>query len=148
MEEIYKDVNISYEEFRSYFKFEIENTILMTSTLYYAKRTIDNYLMSKTLVGRKVIGFNVRDGKKIVSEIARLSFDDPIGVHSGDIAISYVDNENNKLPTTGPFMEYNKENEDIADQITYARMAIRDNYKKIEKLNHEVDMRRIDKIQL
>lgn len=147
MEEIYKDIKIKYIEFLSHFKFEIEGTTLMTSTLDYAKRTIDNYFVSRTLVGKKVIGFRVQDGTKIVSKIARLSFDDTRRIHSAPITINYIDNENIELPTRGPFIEYNKENEDIADQITLVRLAIRDNHKKIEKLYDVVNSKRIDKIQ-
>ncbi len=143
MEEIYKGIKISYIEFRSYFEFEINNITLMTSTLDYAKKTIDNYFRSKMFIGKKVIGFRVDDGTKIIAEIAKLSFENPGRVHTSTITINYINNENIKLPTIGPFMEYNKENEDIADQITNERLMIINANKRIDKLHSIVNSRRI-----
>lgn len=146
MEEIYKDVKISYNELWSRFEFDIDTTNLMTSTLDQAKNTIDNYLNAKTLVGKKVTGFRSQDGIKIVSEITRLSFDEPGRVHSGPITIYFIDQNNADMPTIGPFIEYNKENEAIADQITSARLTIRDSYEKIKNLTRIVHSKRVDKI--
>lgn len=146
MEEIYNDIKISYNENWSRFEFDIDTTNLMTYTLDQAKKTIDNYLNAKTLVGKKVIGFGFQDGTKIVSEIARLSFDEPGRVHSGPVNIYFIDKNNADMPTTGPFMEYNKENEAIADQITSARLTVREGYEKIKNLTQIVHSKRVDKI--
>jgi hypothetical protein len=148
MEEIYKDIKISYNELWSRFEFDIETTNLMTSTLDQAKTTIDNYLNAKTLVGKKVIGFRSQDGTKIISEITRLFFDEPERVHSGHIRIYFIDKNNADMPTIGPFMEYNEENEAIADQITSARLTIRCNYEKIKSLTSIAHSKRADKTTL
>jgi hypothetical protein len=145
MEEIYKGIKISYVEVRSHFKFEICDTTLMISTLDYAKRTIDNYYRSKELIGKKVIGFRISDGMKIVAEIAKLSVDELRIVHTSPIGIHYIDKEDVELSTMGPLIEYNEENEEIANKITSARLTIKDTYKRIDELHLLVNSRRIDR---
>ena len=145
MEEIYRGIKISYVELRSHFEFELCDTTLMTSTLDYAKKTIDKYFRSKELIGKKVIGFRVHDGMKIVAEIAKLSVDDLRIVHTSPVSIHYIDKEDIELSTMGPLIEYNEENEDIADKIASARLTIKDAYKRIDELNLLVNSRGIDK---
>ncbi len=94
---IYKDIEIRIvNEFESYgdknfihrtYGFKIDNTEIDFTTVEYAKKSIDNYISAKNLLGKKY-----RD--RVISKIA---FDRPNALHSGETNIRFYDQNNEEI---------------------------------------------------
>ena len=113
---------IEYVEYGAgQFGFTIQETLLRVYTVIQARKTIDNFLKAKALLGKKIIGFSSRDGSKIITTIKKIGFTNANRIQSQDIAIEYFD-EGGIIATNGPFLEFNDENNKLAD--TYLKYSV------------------------
>jgi len=137
MEETYKGYKIAYDELGQCFVFYIEDDIpLRVYTVDQARKTIDNFLRDKALIGKKVIGFSSLDGSKIVATITKVVFDEPQRVHSSDITLWFYEGKK-RLPTLGPFLEFNTKNNLLADKFIQAKKDERKAREKAEQIWNE-----------
>jgi len=134
MEETYKGYKITYDEFSQCFVFKIEDAIpLRVYTVGQARETIDNFLRDKALVRKKVIGFSSLDGSRIVATITNVVFDEPQRVHSSAITLWFYEGKE-RLPTLGPFLEFNTKNRLLADKYIQAKKEEEQARKKAEQI--------------
>jgi len=141
----YKGIKIEYNEFSQCFEFTVKDIVLQTYTFEQAKKSVDNYIYAKQLIGRKVIGFSGEDGKVINTTIKKVEFEKDRSkfVHSSGIIVDFYDENNKKLPTLGPFFDYSSENFKIANEIERLKAEERETRRKHDDLWRTFNDKRI-----
>jgi len=120
MKETYKGHKIEYMEYNNDWKIELEGNTYCFYTVGQARKAIDDYEEARKMVGIEVIGWSSLNGKMIVTRISRINLKED-KMRSGNFAFDFMDKNNERLHTLGPFIEATQDNILLANKYQTIR---------------------------
>jgi len=138
MKEIYKGYKIEYNG--TGFIFNLDGKDLGCYTVRQFRQSIDNFLNSKKLIGKKVIYWGAEHGNPTRDTIKRIEIDLSnisswgIPINSIDYSINYYGEDNKRFKSRGPFLLDTEDNWKIVARLKKYKDKEREYRKKHDDL--------------